>query len=188
MILIYIIVCIIYFVALPMIHGFIGLLINLINPKYYVLIGFSIKNKNITYNFKINILNDEYHIKKKVGNFIFTNDKNIFVYPKLLGSRFYNIRTVFSLRLLGKIENDSIKLKVKISLFSIIHLILTFLGLISIIIWSLITTQDIIIPIAGFLFLVLLTMGYAQIYFAMEDNYESMIDELNEIITTQYNL
>jgi len=184
MIYVSIIFFIFFFILLPLINGIIGALLVLINPKYYVLIGIPIMRKNISYNQKFVSPKNDFKIKKKVGNYIFTNDNDIFVYPKLIWSGFYNIRTGYSLRLFGKIKNNEINVRVKISAFSLIHTILTYIGLILLIIWSLMTKQDIIIPIAGFLFLVTLTIGNVQTYFAIEDNYKSMIKELKEIITT----
>lgn len=174
---------ILFFIVLPFINGIISLLIIIINPKYYVLIGITIMRKNISYNYKVKSPNNDYLIKKKVGNFIFTNDNDIFVYPKLIWSGFYNIHTGFSLRLFGRIKNNSIDIKVKISFFSLIHTLLTYIGLISLIIWSIFSKQKMIITIGGILFLVTLTIGYIQTYFAIEDNYSSMINELEQIIT-----
>lgn len=184
MIYILIIIFILFFIVLPLIDGIIGLVIILRNPKYYVLVGISIMSKKIFYNCKIENPNNDYLIKKKVGNFIFSNDKKIYVYPKLFWSGFNNIRTGFSLRLFGKIENNSINIKIKISAFSFIHTVLTYFGLIYLIIWSIITNQDMTITIVGIIFLVGLTIGGVQTYFALEDNYNSMINELDEIITT----
>ena len=184
MIYISIIIFILFFVVLPLIHGIIAFITNLINPKFYVLIGIPIMSKKIFYKCKIKNPNNNYLIKKKVGNFIFSNEKNIYAYPKLIWSGFYNIRTGFSLRLLGKIENNSINIKVKISAFSLIHTALIYLGLISLVIWSIITKQDMTIPIVGIVILLVLTIGGVQTYFAIEDNYNSMTNELDEIITT----
>ena len=175
-----------FFILLPLFNGIIGTLINITNPKYYVLIGITIKKKNIHYNHNFSNPKNDFKIKKRVGNYIFTNNNDIFVYPKLIWSGFYNIRTGYSLRLFGKIENNEIKMRIKISAFSLIHTIIAFIGLILLIIWSLMTNQDIIVPIAGFLFLVILIIGNVQTYFAIEDNYNSMIKELKEIITTHY--
>jgi len=60
---------------------------------------------------------------------------------------------------------------------------LTYIGLISLIIWSIFSKQEMIITIGGILFLIALTVGYIQTYFAIEDNYSSMINELEQIIS-----
>jgi len=173
---------ILFVIIFPLINGLIVLIIELFDTKIYVKIGIPISRKILSYKFDIIKPLTKEKIKKKVWNFIFTNDNRIYIFPKLIWSGFYNIRTGYSLRILGEIKNNSIKIIAKISAFSLIHLILTFLGLISLIIWSIFTNQEMIIPIIAVIFLVFLIISNVQTYFAVEDNYISMINELDEII------
>ncbi|RUA12769.1 MAG: hypothetical protein DSY82_00355 [Flavobacteriia bacterium] len=172
-------------VVIPLIHRILEIILLMVSPRFFVGIGFQIFKRKLEFEKKIRFPREKTHIKKTVGNYIFTEDGEIYMYPKLFWAGFYNVPTFFALRMLGTIENNLVKLRVKISGFVVIYTVLFLVALIAFTVWSILTDQELIISLmAGGVFLIVL-IAFIRPYLAVDDNYDSMISELKEIIEKQ---
>lgn len=174
----------IFIIILPIIHLILEAIILFLSPKLFVSFGIPISSKKLKFDFNILNPNNNYIVKKTVANYLFDSEKIVYIYPKIFWSGFYNVRTRFSLRMYCKIEGNLINVTSKVSAFSVIHLIISVFGLSTLIIWSLLTNQEFYIPVVSGLFLIFTGISIIQPYFALEDNQNSMMNELKKIVTT----
>jgi len=153
----------------------------LVNPKLFVKMGLPLFKKIVKLDDKV-IFPENTIIKKKVGNYKFENPDRVYIYQKLFWSGFYNIKTFLSLRMLVKIKDNILIISNRVSTLALIRLFLIIVGFLILIIWGIVTHQNYYIPIVGFIFLLGISMSLVQSYFAFEDNYNSMLKELKEIL------
>ncbi len=172
-------------VVVPLIHRITEIILIMLSPRFFIGMGFTIFKRSIQFDKTVRIPREKIRIKKKDGNYVFTEDGGIYVYPKLFWAGFYNISTFFALRMYGIINGNLVKLKVKISGFTIIYTLVFLIGLIVFTVWSVLTDQELIISLlAGGVFLVLLIV-FMKPLFAVRDNYDSLISELEKIIVNE---
>lgn len=163
------------------------LALNIIFIKYftknYVKFGLTVFQRQINLDKAFSFPFNDVIQKKTVNNILISNDKHIYVYPKIFWSGWYNIKTKYSLRMLIYQENNTLIVKVKIS---IITLIIKFILIVALVLICIVmfynfslTTSILISSIT----IIAIFISTIQPYFALEDNYNSMIKELKEVIT-----
>ena len=153
--------------------------------KNYVNSGLVVFNKKLTLNNSIKFPESDIIIKKKVGDFLLSNDKNIYVYPKLFWSGWYNYRTKYSLRLLISQLDNTLLIKGKISIVSIIFDVITIVILLVVCCLILYNLNITLAIFASFFILFIVFISFIQPYFAIKDNYNSMIKELKIILAKE---
>ena len=173
---------IIYFIVLPIFYRLFEIIILTFFPKLIFRFGYKISEKLINFDFLID-QNLKMVEKRKVGKFIFENNK-IYIHQHRFWLGFFNLKTLFSTVLVGKIEKNQLKIKTKIPVFPVLHSFLGFISILGLFIWSLVTKQQIELSIGILIFLIFPLISMVQIFFIEEDNYEKMLQELEEIITT----
>ena len=153
--------------------------------KSYVNSGLIVFNKKLTINNSIKFPVSDVIIKKKVGNILFSNDKKIYIYPKLFWSGWYNVRTKYSLRLLISQSKNTLLITGKISLVAILFDIITIVILLVACYLTLSNINITIAIIVSFFSLFVMFISFIQPYFAIKDNYNSMIKELKIILAKE---
>ena len=171
-----------YFIILPIFYRLFEIIILTFFPKLIFRFGYKISEKLINFDFEIckNLSTIE---KGKAGKFIFENDK-IYIHQHRFWLGFFNLKTLFSTVLVGKIEKNQVKIKTKIPVFPVLHTFLGIILILGIFIWSLITKQQMGLSIGILIFLIFPLISMVQIFFIEEDNYEKIMQELEDIITT----
>jgi hypothetical protein len=180
-----VIVLLILLVVVPLIHRIMEIALILVSPRFFVGMGVQIFKRKLQFEDRVKISRGKVRLRKTVGNYVFTQDGEIYVYPKLFWAGFFNVPTFFALRIFGVIKRDIVQLKVKISGFTVVYVIVFLAGLIAFTVWSILTGQELVISLMGSAVLLIALIAFIRPFFAVEDNYDSMIEELEEIIINQ---
>ncbi len=175
-------IIIIILVVLTGIHIVIRLLLLKFNPKFYVKIGIPVKTKKLYFDKAIQPPVFNIYKNKTVGNFIFENGE-VFIYPKLLWSGWYNLKTAYMLRVKGTISKRNVLLSIRLSLLSVLTLFALVISTLVYVVWNITYGPQWEILSFVLLFLLVLTFNNIQAYFFMGKNLASMEKELKEIIT-----
>jgi hypothetical protein len=169
-------------IVVPLIHRIFEIILISVNSRFFIGVGIRIFKKQVKFDENIPVPGEKVRIRKKTGNYVFTETGGIYIYPKLFWAGFYNVRTSFALRMYGMIKKDIVDLDVKISAFTVIYSLLFMAGLIVFTVWSVMTGQDLIISLMGGILFLVVLVSFIQPLFAVEDNYNSMIMELKTIV------
>ena len=169
-------------IILPIIYRLFELIILTFNPKLIFKFGYKISEKQLNLDFEIpkDLKITE---KGKVGKYIFENDR-IYIHQHRFWLGFFHLRTFFSTVLVGEIDNNQIRMNIKIPVFPVLYSFIGTVAILGVFIWSLVSKQQLALSGGILIFLVFPLIKMIQIFFIEEDNYNKMVQELEEIITT----
>ena len=173
-------------VIVPLLHRIFEIITLSLSPRFFIGVGMPLFKKQLDFSRKIYIPSEQKRFRKEAGNFIFTEEGQIYAYPRLTWSGFYSVRSFFALRMLGEIRGEQVHLSARISGFTIVYAIIFLAGLAGFTLWSFLTGQDIIISLLGGGVLLLVILALIPPVRAVNRNYDAMIDELIEIIKENF--